>query len=85
METLLLEQDAATDHSAAVVAPVTRGMLRKRAVELAVSRGCSAQTVAKRDWEQAKHELTMGRARIRNLLPVNESALERWENEGGAC
>ena len=36
---------------------VTRGMLRKRAIELAMNDGRSALEASKSDWEQAKHEL----------------------------
>jgi hypothetical protein len=39
------------------VAPVTRKMVRERAVELAVSSGHSAEDATKSDWEQAKREL----------------------------
>jgi len=58
-------------------------MLRQRAVELAVSNGRSAETVAKADWEQAKRELTMSRAEPHDQVPALEPELERWENEGG--
>jgi hypothetical protein len=40
------------------IGPVTRAMVRERAVELAVINGRSAQEVSKADWEQAKRELT---------------------------
>lgn len=78
---MLPKQDDATARSAAAGGPVTRGMLRQRAVELAVSCGRSAETVEKADWEQAKLELTS--AQTRGLPPVSGPALERWENEGG--
>ena len=35
---------------------VTRGMMRKRAIELAMSDGRSALEASKSDWEQAKQE-----------------------------
>ena len=37
---------------------VTRGMVRTRATELAVSNGRSPHEVSKADWEQAKQSLT---------------------------
>ena len=46
-----------TENSAGI-GTVTRKMVRKRAVELAVINGRSAQEVSKSDWEQAKRELT---------------------------
>ena len=39
------------------IGPVTRGMVRERAVELAAINGRSAPEVSKSDWEQAKREL----------------------------
>ena len=36
---------------------VTRAMIRKRAIELAMSDGRSALEASKSDWEQAKQEL----------------------------
>ena len=39
---------------------VTRGMMRSRAVELAVMNGRSPQDVSKADWEDAKRELIGG-------------------------
>ena len=39
------------------IGPVARGMVRERAVELAIINGRSAAEVSKADWEQAKREL----------------------------
>jgi len=39
---------------------VTRGMMRSRAVELAVMNGRSPQEASKADWEDAKRELVGG-------------------------
>ena len=36
---------------------VTRGMVRQRAVELAVSEGRKPHETGKADWETAKHEM----------------------------
>ena len=44
--------------NSAGIGTVTRNMVRKRAVELAIINGRSAQDVSKSDWEQAKRELT---------------------------
>jgi len=43
---------------------VTRGMVRNRAVELAVMNGRSPQEASKADWEDAKRELAGGPERI---------------------
>ena len=40
------------------VGTVTRGMVKERAVELAIINGRPASEVSKTDWEQAKRELT---------------------------
>jgi len=58
-------------------------MLRRRAVEIAVSCGRSAQTVVKTDWKQALEELETNAASNRDPGAMNAPALERWENEGG--
>jgi len=52
-----LKQGALTEKSTGI-GPVTRQMVRERAVELAVINGRSASDVSKADWEQAKRELT---------------------------
>ena len=55
MNNLLLTEDASNvdgNDSGAV----TRGMMRKRAIELAMSDGRSALEASKSDWEQAKQE-----------------------------
>ncbi len=59
---------------------VTRGMVRERAVELALINGRRAQDVTKADWDQAKRELTGGSDEDPNealLDSVPES--ERWD------
>jgi hypothetical protein len=57
MKTNPLKEGALTENSAGL-GTVTRKLVRKRAVELAVINGRSAQEVSKSDWEQAKRELT---------------------------
>ncbi len=56
MKTNLLKQGTLIENSVGLAA-VTRGMVRERAVELAVISGHAAQDVSKVDWEQAKREL----------------------------
>ena len=56
MKTNPLKQGVLTENSVGI-GPVTRKLVRERAVELAVINGRSAQDVSKSDWEQAKREL----------------------------
>ena len=62
------------------VGTVTREMARKRAAELAMIDGRSAQEVSKSDWEQAKRELT-GEPGVDPKEAFLESASEseRWD------
>ena len=55
MNTLLLTEDALNGNTAAS-GTVTRGMIRERAIELAMNDGRSALEASKSDWEQAKQE-----------------------------
>jgi hypothetical protein len=57
MKTNPLKQGIVTEHSSGI-GTVTRGMVRERAIELALINGHSVQEVSKSDWEQAKRELT---------------------------
>jgi hypothetical protein len=57
MKTNPMKDGVLTVNSAGIGAP-SRELLRKRAGELAVLNGRSAQEVSKSDWEQAKRELT---------------------------
>ena len=57
MNTLLLKADA-TNGTADESTTVTRGMMRKRAIELAMNDGRSALETSKSDWEQAKQEFS---------------------------
>ena len=84
MKTNPLKQGALTEHSAGL-GTVTREMVRKRAVELAVISGRSAQDVSKSDWEQAKRELT-GDSDSDAKQAVLESApeSERWDPVPGS-
>jgi hypothetical protein len=65
---------------AAGIGPVTRKMVKDRAVELAIINGRTAQDVSKSDWEQAKRELT-GEPEIDPKEAALEAApeSERWD------
>lgn len=52
-----LKQGSLTENSVGI-GTVTRGMVRERAVELAIINGRASQEASKSDWEQAKRELT---------------------------
>ena len=59
MKTNPLKEGILIENSAGI-GTVTRGMVRERAVELAVINGRSAQEASKSDLEHAKRELTGG-------------------------
>ena len=56
MEKNPLPKDLLSENSPGI-GPVARGLVRERAVELAIINGRSASEVSKSDWEQAKREL----------------------------
>jgi hypothetical protein len=74
-----LKQGALIENSHGI-GTVTRGMVRERAVELAVINGRSAHEASQTDWEQAKRELT-GLPEIDPKTAALESApeSERWD------
>ena len=74
-----LKEGILTEHSAGI-GTVTRGMVRDRAIELAVINGRPAQDASKSDWEQAKRELT-GEPDLDAKEAILESAPEsaRWD------
>jgi len=84
MKTNSLKEGALTENSAGI-GTVNRKMVRKRAIELAVINGRSAQEVSRSDWEQAKRELTGD-----SDPDLNEAALEsapeseRWDPVPGS-
>ena len=84
MKTNPLKEGAVTENSAGL-GTVTRKMVRKRAVELAVINGRSARDVSKSDWEQARRELT-GEPDTDPKEAVLESApeSERWDPVPGS-
>jgi hypothetical protein len=67
------------------IGPVSRGMIRSRAVELAAINGRSAHDVSKTDWDQAKLELT-GHAGMEAKEAILEAApeSERWDPVPGS-
>ena len=85
MKTNPLKQGLLTENSAGI-GTVTREMVRRRAVELALMNGRSAPEVSKPDWEQAKRELT-GEPEIDPKEAVLESAPEsdRWNPVPGSA
>ncbi len=85
MKTNPLKKGSLTANSAGI-GTVTRKMVRKRAVELAIINGRSAQDVSKSDWEQAKRELT-GEQDEDPKEVVLESApeSERWDPVPGSA
>lgn len=79
-----LKQGVLTEHSVGLGA-VTREVVRKRAVELALINGRPAQEVNKSDWDQAKRELT-GEPENDPKQDLLESAPEaqRWDPVPGS-
>ena len=69
MNTLRLSEEAA-DGNADYSGTVTRGMMRKRAIELAMSDGRSALEASKSDWEQANRNLA-DRTGIKSKVDIN--------------
>jgi len=67
------------------VGTITRGMVRERAVELAIISGRAASEVNPTDWDQAKQELTGG-SDIASKDAILEAApeSERWDPVHGS-
>ena len=67
------------------IGPVTRTMLRARAIELAIINGRTAQEVSPSDWEQAKLELTGNSDKGSNdALLESAPESERWDPVPGS-
>lgn len=79
-----LKEGALTENSTGI-GTVTRGMVRERAVELALINGRTALEVSKSDWEQAKRELT-GEPNTEPNEAVLDAApeSERWDPVHGS-
>jgi hypothetical protein len=75
----VLKDGHITDKGAGI-GPVTRSMVKERAVELALINGRTATEVSRSDWDQAKRELTGG-----SDIDSNEAILDaapesdRWD------
>jgi len=84
MKTNPLKEGALTENSAGI-GTVTRKMVQKRAIELAVINGRTANETSQSDWEQAKRELT-GEPDMDPKEAVLESApeSERWDPVPGS-
>ena len=79
-----LKKGAITDKSAGI-GTVTREMVQRRAIEIAIINGRSRQRLLKSDWEEAKRELTGGEEidpRELKLESVPDS--ERWDPVAGS-
>jgi hypothetical protein len=84
MKTNPLKKGALTENSAGL-GTVTREMVKKRAVELAVLDGRPAQDVSNSDWQQAKRELTGGSdADPKELILEAAPESERWDPVPGS-
>jgi hypothetical protein len=80
-----LHKDGHIAKNGAGIGTVSRGMVRERAVELAIINGRPASEVSPSDWDQAKRELTGG-SDIDPNDAVLESApeSERWDPVHGS-
>jgi hypothetical protein len=84
MKTNPLKEGALTEHSAGL-GTVTREMVKKRAVELAVIDGRSEHDMSDSDWQQAKRELTGGSdADPKELILESAPESERWDPVPGS-
>ncbi len=80
-----LLKDGQMSENGAGIGTVTRGMVRQRAVELAIINGRPASEVSPSDWDEAKRELTGGSDTDSNDM-ILESApeSERWDPVHGS-
>ena len=73
-------KDGALTENSVGIGTVTRGMVRERAVELAVINGRDALDASKTDWEQAKRELTGEPDEDPNDIELESAPeSERWD------
>jgi hypothetical protein len=84
MKTNPLKDGALTENSAGI-GPVTRKMVKDRAIQLAITDGRTAQEVSSADWQQAEQELS-GQPEVDAKEALLESApeSERWDPVGGS-
>jgi len=84
MEKNQLNRGMLTEHSTGI-GPVTRKMVRDRAIELAAINGHPAHDVSKSDWDQAKRELTGEPDADPNETTLEAtSESERWDPVPGS-
>jgi hypothetical protein len=80
----LLKAGHVTDNGAGI-GTVTRGMVRERAVELAIINGRPASEVSPSDWDQAKRELTGGSdTEPKDVVLESAPESERWDPVHGS-
>ena len=84
MKTNLLKDGALTENSVGI-GPVTRKMVKDRAIQLAITDGRTAKEVSSADWQKAEQELS-GQPEIDPKEALLESApeSERWDPVGGS-
>ena len=80
-----LLKDGHMTENGAGLGTITRGMVRERAVEIAIINGRAASEVNPSDWDQAKQELTGG-SDITSNDAILEAApeSERWDPVHGS-
>jgi hypothetical protein len=83
MNTNPLQEGAIIIHGIGI-GTVTRGMVRERAIELAVINGRQAHEASKQDLDEARRELTGGTADPRQELLESVPESERWEPVPGS-
>ena len=80
-----LLKDGQMTENGAGIGTVTRGMVKERAVELALINGRTTLEVSQSDWEQAKSELTGGSdADLNDALLESAPESERWDPVHGS-
>jgi hypothetical protein len=80
-----LLKDGQMTENGAGIGTVTRGMVKERAVELALINGRTALEVSQSDWEQAKGELTGGSdVDLNDALLESAPESERWDPVHGS-
>jgi len=84
MNTNPLQEGALIIHGIGI-GPVTRGMVRERAAELAVINGRQAHEASRMDWDEATRELTGGATSDpKQALLESVAESERWDPVPGS-
>ena len=80
-----LLKDGQMTENGAGIGTVNRGMVKERAVELALINGRTTLEVSQSDWEQAKSELTGGSdVDLNDALLESAPESERWDPVHGS-